>query len=128
MNKHVVIKFILLSAICLLFAAGCASTEKPHVTGSPQLIDVKNNLRVRLYDSLSTLRAAYMFQRGDVDKINRVLGFYSDSDNTIHCLKWDFNTCGHELFHALQFKGSPTLLVDKGHEHFDRNNYTSIEP
>jgi hypothetical protein len=68
-----------------------------------------------------------MYQGGDAVKINNISGFYSESNNAIHCLKWDFYSCGHELFHALQFKGAPTLLVDKGYEHFDGSNYTLVE-
>lgn len=121
------IKLIIIPVICLIVFTGCATSGSSFVTGSPQVIDVKNDLTVHLYDSLTTLRAAYMYQGGDASKINRVLGFYSEEGNSIHCLKWDFNSCGHELFHALQFKGSPTLMVDKGYEHFDGSTYTSVD-
>jgi len=127
MNKHVLTRLVMTSVVCLLFFTGCSTTRSSQVTGSPQIINVKNDLTVHLYDSLKTLRAAYMYQGGDAGKINRVLGFYSEVNNSIHCLKWDFNTCGHELFHALQFKGAPALLVDSGYEHFDGSTYTSIE-
>jgi hypothetical protein len=121
------VKLIAVTVICLLFFSGCATTQIANNAGSPQVIDVKNDLTVHLYDSLTTLRAAYMYQGGNAGNINKVLGFYSETENAIHCLKWDFSTCGHELFHALQFKGSPTLLVDKGYEHFDGSTYTSVE-
>ena len=127
MKHYVMAKLIAVSVICLLFSSGCVTTQVAHNAGSPQAINVKENLTVHLYDSLTTLRAAYMYQGGDAGKINKVLGFYSETENSIHCLKWDFSTCGHELFHALQFKGSPTLLVDKGYEHFDGSTYTSVE-
>ena len=68
----------------------CATTQVAHTAGAPQVIDVKENLTVHLYDSLTTLRAAYMYQGGDAGKINEVLGFYSETGNSIHCLKWDF--------------------------------------
>ncbi len=127
MKDYIMTKLIAASVICLLFISGCATTQVTHTSGLPQVIDVKDNLTVHLYDSLPTLRAAYMYQGGDAVKINKVLGFYSETENSIHCLKWDFDTCGHELFHALQFKGYPTLMVDKGYEHFDGSTYTSIE-
>jgi hypothetical protein len=91
---------------------------------TPQVIDVDKKLTIYLYDSLPALRAAYMYQGGNTRKIRKVVGFYSERNNTIHCLKWDFYTCGHELYHALQYKGEPQLLVDKEHKHFEDNNYT----
>jgi len=127
MKDYVLAKLIALSVICLLFVSGCATTHVAHTAGLPQVIDVKDNMTVHLYDSLTTLRAAYMYQGGDTGKINKVLGFYSETENSIHCLKWDFSTCGHELFHALQYKGSPTLTADKGYEHFEGHTYTSLE-
>jgi hypothetical protein len=127
MKHYIMAKLIAVSVISLLFISGCATTQVANNAGAPQAIDVKDNLTVHLYDSLTTLRAAYMYQGGNAGKINKVLGFYSETGNSIHCLKWDFNTCGHELFHALQFKGSPTLMVDKGYEHFDGSTYTAVE-
>jgi hypothetical protein len=127
MNKHIMTKLIMLSIISLLLFTGCATVETSRVTGLPQVIDVKDNLTVHLYDSLDSLQAAYMYQGGDTHKIKKVLGFYSERDNAIHCLKWDFNTCGHELFHALHYKGSPSLVADEGYEHFDGASYTSVE-
>ncbi len=127
MKDYVVAKLIGACAICILFFSGCATTQVTYLEVSPQVINVKDNLTVHLYDSLTTLRAAYMYQGGDAGNINKLLGFYSETENSIHCLKWDFTTCGHELFHALQFKGSPILVVDKGYEHFEGSNYTSVE-
>jgi hypothetical protein len=127
MKEHITTKLIALSALCLLFITGCVSSRIAHTTDTPQIISVKNDLTVHLHESVTTLRAAYMYQGGDTAIINKILGFYSENENSIHCLKWDFNTCGHELFHALQFKGSPTLLVDKGYEHFNGSTYTSVE-
>ena len=31
----------------------------------------------------------------DPEKLGRVKGFYTKQDNSVHCLKWDFYTCGH---------------------------------
>lgn len=84
---------------------------------------MEKGLKVHLYDSINELRSAYMYHSGDAEKIKRVLGFYSENDNTIHCLKWDFYTCGHELFHALQYKGDAPLVVEEGYEHFKDHNY-----
>jgi len=88
-------------------------------------ISIKAQLTVHLYTSMPELRREYMNRGGEQKLMNRVKGFYSDRDNSIHCVKWDYYTCGHELFHALQYKGDKTLLTEKGYEHFKENNYTS---
>jgi hypothetical protein len=116
---------VILISIIIIFMSGCASTSKQETVGIPQIITVEKELKVHLYDSVTSLRTAYMYNGGDADKIKRVLGFYSERDNTIHCLKWDFYTCGHELFHVLQYKGDSPLLVEKGYEHFKEHNYAS---
>lgn len=113
-------------ALLILFSSfGCATTEISHHGFTPQTITIENKLTVKLYNSLTELRSAYMFSGGDPAKIRKVTGFYSDQNNSIHCLKWDFYTCGHELFHVLQYRGESTLLVEKGFEHFQEKNYTS---
>ena len=33
--------------------------------------------------------------------ISRVKAFYDFETQTIYCIKWDFENCGHELHHAL---------------------------
>lgn len=111
--------------LILFMLQGCASTSGREAAKIPQIITLEKGVRVHLYDSKEELQAAYMYHNGDVEKIKRVLGFYSESDNTIHCLKWDFYTCGHELYHALQYEGDSPLLVEKGHEHFKEHNYAS---
>ncbi len=93
--------------------------------GSPQVISISEEVTVHLYSSFKELRSAYLYRGGDISKFKRLKGFYSDKDNSIHCLKWDFYSCGHELFHALQYKGDTMLVVEKGYEHFNENNYTS---
>lgn len=114
--------FILL---LFLFLNGCASIGHTLSAGSPQTIGVSEKLNVHLYSSFKELRSAYLYRGGDIVKFKRLKGFYSKKDNSIHCLKWDFYSCGHELYHALQYKGDTDLYVEKGHNHFKENNYTS---
>jgi hypothetical protein len=116
---------VIFISIIFSLLSGCASISKQETVGIPQIITVEKELKVHLYDSVTLLRIAYMYNGGDTNKIKRVLGFYSEHDNTIHCLKWDFSTCGHELFHALQYKGDSPLIVEKGYEHFKEHNYAS---
>jgi hypothetical protein len=111
--------------LILFLLPGCASTSRHEAVKIPQIITLEKGLKVHLYDSIKELQATYMYHNGDAEKIKKVLGFYSESDNTIHCLKWDFYTCGHELYHALQYKGNSPLLVEKGYEHFKEHNYAS---
>lgn len=119
------IKYIFMFILAtFFFLTGCATIHTSQKAESSQIIGVNEKLTVHLYDSLPALRAAYMYQGGNATKINRVLGFYSEKNNSLHCVKWDFYTCGHELYHALQYKGSPTLSADRGYEHFDEINYT----
>jgi hypothetical protein len=114
--------FILLS---FLFLNGCASIGHSRSAGSPQTIGVSEKLDVHLYSSLKEMRSAYLYRGGDIVKFKRLKGFYSPEDNSIHCMKWDFYTCGHELYHALQYKGDTDLIVEQGHNHFKEHNYTS---
>ncbi len=119
-NKVLMTCMLLCNLLLLPLVTGCATTQ-----GTPQVISMDEKLTVHLYDSATALRAAYMYQGGDLQKFERVLGFYSNRDNSIHCLKWDFYTCGHELFHALQHKGDTHLIVEKGFEHFGEEDYAS---
>lgn len=94
------------------------------VAGEIETIGIKTELTVHLYGSFSELHKAYMQRGGEERVMKRVKGFYSDRDNSIHCVKWDFYTCGHELFHALQYKGDRSLIVEKDFQHFRENTYT----
>ena len=114
--------FIILS---LLLLSGCATTGASHSGLVPQEITVEKDLKVKLYTSIEELREAYMFAGGDLGKVKRVKGFYSDQNNTIHCMKWDHYTCGHELFHVLQYKGDHALVAEKGYEHFKGTDFAS---
>jgi len=114
--------FIILS---LLLLSGCATTGALHTELVPQEISVEKGLTVKLYTSIEELREAYMFAGGDLGKVKRVKGFYSDLNNTIHCMKWDHYTCGHELFHVLQYKGDHALVAEKGYEHFKGTDFAS---
>jgi len=114
--------FIILS---LLLLSGCATTRASHSELVPQEITVEKGLTVKLYTSIEELREAYMFAGGDLGKVKRVKGFYSDQNNTIHCMKWDHYTCGHELFHVLQYKGDHALVAEKGYEHFKGTDFAS---
>ncbi|MEN8264626.1 MAG: hypothetical protein ABFR82_14330 [Nitrospirota bacterium] len=117
---------LFIPALLLLFLFnGCASMNGELSAGSPQTIKINEALSVHAYTSLKELRSAYLYRGGSVTKFKRLKGFYSKRDNTIHCIKWDYYTCGHELFHVLQYKGDTSLIVEKGYEHFRENYYTS---
>jgi hypothetical protein len=124
-NKSRVLYITMFLLLAYLILTGCATTGPGHSLYKPQIITVEEKLTVHLYNSLDELRAAYLFSGGDISKGKRVKGFYSDRTNTLHCLKWDFYTCGHELFHALQYKGDKTLYVESGYEHFKGTSYAS---
>jgi hypothetical protein len=111
--------FIILS---ILLMSGCAASHSELVQ---QEITVEKGLRVKLYTSIEELREAYMYAGGDIGKVKRVKGFYSDLTSTIHCMKWDYYTCGHELFHVLQYKGDHALVAEKGYEHFKGTDFAS---
>lgn len=114
--------FIVLS---ILLLSGCAATRASHSGLVQQEITVEKGLKVTLYTSIEELREAYMYAGGDIGKVKRVKGFYSDLTNTIHCMKWDYYTCGHELFHVLQYKGDHALIAEKGYEHFKGTDFAS---
>ncbi len=123
-GKTATVRLFLFFSLIIIILTGCASTGKTnaHIT---EIMTVENDLNVHLYNDINKMRASYMYQGGDIGKVKRLKGFYSEKSNTIHCLKWDFYTCGHELFHALQYKASPTLASDDDHEHFSGQHYTN---
>lgn len=51
-------------------------------------------------------------------RIGRVKGCYDPKTNSIHTTKWDDSNMGHEMWHALSYRGEPRLIVDEGHDHF----------
>ena len=123
--KKRVITHIVITIGTLFILTGCATTGASKTSAIPQVINIEERLTVYLYDSLPPLRTAYMYNGGDPEKLGRVKGFYTKQDNSVHCLKWDFYTCGHELFHVLQSKGDTALFVEEGYEHFEEHTYTS---
>lgn len=123
--KKRAITYIVISLSALFILTGCATTGASKTSTIPQTINIEERLTVYLYDSLPPLRTAYMYNGGDPEKLGRVKGFYTKQDNSVHCLKWDFYTCGHEMFHALQFKGDVPLIAEEGHGHFEGYAYTS---
>ena len=96
----------------LLLTVGCA-----HVVEEPEVI-ILEEVEVHLYDNVLDLQERCIGKYGSEEACLSKLGFYSRKDNTLHCVKWDFETCGHELFHALQRHGIP-MLDPNNHEHFD---------
>jgi len=116
---------IIIIVLSLLPLSGCATIGTTHTELVPQEISVEKDLKVKLYTSIEELREAYMYTGGDLGKLKRVKGFYSDLNNTIHCMKWDYYTCGHELFHVLQYKGDHSLIAEKGYEHFKGTDFAS---
>jgi hypothetical protein len=115
--------FLFFSLITIILSS-CASTGKTN-SGMTEVMTVDHELSVHLYNDIEKMRAAYMYQGGDIRKAKRLKGFYAEKSNTIHCMKWDFHTCGHELYHALQYKASPALLADDDREHFKGRHYTN---
>ena len=68
-----------------------------------------------LYTEKSKLDAAWHnYNGGDRD----VGGFYSPADNSIHAMKWDFCTIGHEVSHGMKNNGFPKLIVEDKFDHF----------
>ena len=118
------VRLFLFFSLIIIILTGCASTGKTNANIT-EIMTVEKDLGVHLYNDIDKMRAAYMYQGGDIRKVNRLKGFYSEQSNAIHCMKWDFNTCGHELFHALQYKASPTLAAGEDHEHFKGRHYTN---
>jgi len=129
MKKNLILSLKIILSLLAIFLSltGCATMQAENRHAVPQVITVEKGLTVHTYNDFAEMRKAYMYRGGNPAIMNRVKGFYSDTDNSIHCLKWDFYTCGHELFHALQYKGDKTLFVEKGYEHFKGYNYTSQE-
>lgn len=65
-----------------------------------------------LYTNKIKLDAAYRAKKGSKDSIE---GFYETKDNSIHVMKWDFETLGHEVYHGLKGNG---LIIENGFEHW----------
>lgn len=42
-----------------------------------------------------------MIGQDNLHELRIVRGFFDYTTNTIYCPKLDFETCGHELFHAI---------------------------
>ena len=118
--------FLMVFSLLIVFFTGCASLSPLRSTVIPQVITVDEKITVYLYDSLTPLNEAYVKWGGEIDDNSRVKGFYLKTDNSLHCLNWDFYTCGHELFHVLQYKGNtPLIIADDRYEHFEGNNFAS---
>jgi hypothetical protein len=65
------------------------------------------------YASYAEVRDAYRaYGDGSMDP-NQVTAFYDCNTRTIFCKKWDFQNCGHELFHAID-----GLVIEEHFEHF----------
>lgn len=107
--------------IILIFLINCAGGYQPKnidVINNYQSQDIDlNNVKIRLYASFDDLQKEYKLLSGEDDK---VLGFYNVQENKIHCIKWDFTICGHELYHALFYKGNPKLKVHKKFHHYSQ--------
>ena len=46
--------------------------------------------------------------------------FHNPSDDSVHAMKWDLTTIGHEVSHGMAYKGSPVLIVEDRFDHFKR--------
>jgi hypothetical protein len=68
-----------------------------------------------LYTEKSKLDAAWHNYGNEYKKID---GFYAPIDNSVHAMKWDFDTIGHEVSHGMAYKGSPRLIVEDRFDHF----------
>lgn len=102
---------ILLTVLLFTVLVGCAHTQR-----EPEIYSVQS-VKVVLYNSLEDLQDFCVTDRvlKDTSRCPNLLGFYRS--NTIHCVKWDFEVCGHEFYHAIQRKGTPFFNAD-GIEHF----------
>jgi hypothetical protein len=95
--------------ILALLLAGCQTytPQKIRYCGDFYLYTDKSNLDAEWYSS--ALSKQY-------PENTRPDGFYQEKDNSIHVMKWDFITIGHELYHGFETKG----LKTDGFIHFDR--------
>ncbi|MDH4028222.1 MAG: hypothetical protein OEU95_05285, partial [Nitrospirota bacterium] len=84
----------LIHNLSALFIAAVILTGTASAGGTEE-IGIKAKLTVHLYTSMSELRREYVERGGEQKLMHRVKGFYSDRDNSIHCVKWDYYTCGH---------------------------------
>lgn len=92
--------------LLIILLSGC-------VTYTPQKIRFCADYN--LYTEKYKLEAAW-HNYGGVS--NSPDGFYSSKDNSIHAMKWDFNTIGHEVSHGMKNKGFPELIVEDRFDHF----------
>lgn len=102
--KHALIIFLIL-------LSGCASVEIRDV--KPQIIEVPKTVYF-LYKNTIQLQNAYATYT--TKSRYNIRGFYTR--NEIHCIEWDFECLGHEVYHLLRQKGNPRLDVD-GVKHFN---------
>ena len=107
------------SAISIMLLSGCGSSQMP--TRYKETYQLKN-LQVVLLDEESlvdtyvgqydrpavSLAVEDALRNGPIRR-NRVKAFYDFLTQTIYCVKWDFESCGHELHHALvgRFHAAP---------------------
>lgn len=106
--------YMLLVIIVLWLSLGCA-----HVYLPPEKMTIDTPVDVYLYDSVVDLRDVCTAERWNVD-CGMLLGVYRNDKqglHDLHCIKWDFESCGHEFYHVLQRTANPTLNAD-GRNHF----------
>lgn len=106
-------RLVLLGA--LIFGSGCVTSYKS------QIIKVRRGHAVRLYDTVVGVQNSYSrYTVGHTDRADRdrVLGFFSSIDNTLHCPVEYFDYCIlHEYKHLLEKYG---LKFPAYEEHFGR--------
>ena len=90
---------------CIWLLQGCQ-------TYTPQKINYC--AEYNLYTNRIELDAAYRMRQGKKDNMK---AFYHIKDNSIHVMKWDFESLGHEVYHGLEGEG---LIIESGFEHFRR--------
>lgn len=101
----------ILCVVIMLFLIGCQSYTPQRIKycGTFYLYTDKGKLDAEWYNS------------GGLDVYSndrRLNGFYRYQDNSIHAMKWDFETIGHELYHGLQRNG----LNSDGFIHFNKKD------
>jgi hypothetical protein len=99
----------ILATALALFLAGCQ-------TYTPQKIKYCGTFH--LYTDRGKLDAEWHNSGGPENHREGLWpeGFYRSRDNSIHVMKWDFETMGHEVYHGLKREG----LKTDGFIHFDR--------
>ena len=96
--------------IIAILLVGCATPTMR----AAQTIDIA--VTIHLYVSEKSLNVAYMERVGIFSfdgRARRLRGF--TSKDGLHCVKWEFEICGHELYHVLQNTGK---LKADGNPHF----------